>query len=132
MAKNSPRDGRYYTYLTKDAYGYPRLAAWGLETLSLRDDIVFILEGTFKCVPFHRKGIPAISFLTNDPKMHRNFLSIVSQSRTVICVGDNDAGKTATRSRGYPMAFPPDGFKDTDEMPEEDFDRWIECIIKNL
>lgn len=126
--KNHPRTGRYYTYVTPESENTRYLAVWGLETLSFRSDVLFVLEGTFKCVPFHRRRLPAVATMSNNPKQLRNWLFLVSRSRRVVVVGDNDGSGSATRSLGYDMVFPPKGFKDVDDLDDEGFDRWLEEI----
>lgn len=130
QAKNHPRDGRYYTFVRDEASGVKFLSVWGLETLTFRDDVLFVLEGTFKAVPFHTRGIPAIATLSNNPKPIRNFLSILSESRRVIVVGDNDGDHTTTRSMGYELMLPPSHVKDVDDLTQEEFDEWLKQIME--
>jgi hypothetical protein len=121
--KNHPKEGRYFTYRTPDTYG-----VWGLESLTLREDVLFVVEGIFKAVPFHLAGYPAIAVISNNPKPLRNFLYILSKSRRIVFVGDNDDGGSATRSMGYEIVFPPGDVKDVDEVPQEEFEEWVRSI----
>lgn len=131
QAKNSPRSGRYYTYVSKEGDRGHRLAVWGLESLTYRDDVVFVLEGIFKCVPFHNRNIPAIATLTNNPKPLRNFLNILSKGRRLIFIGDNDTNGSTTRSMGYEFHLPPSHVKDADELSDNEFDTWIKGILND-
>lgn len=132
LLKNSPKEGRYFTYMTK-VDGRVMLGVWGLESLDFKPDVLFVVEGVFKAVPFHNRRLPAIATLSNHPKQLRNFLWILSQTRQIVFVGDNDAGgKTTTKSMGYEMVLPPPHVKDADELTPEEFDAWINGIMENL
>jgi hypothetical protein len=129
QAKNSPREGRYYTYVSKQEDRGHALAVWGLESLRYRNDVLFVLEGIFKTVPFHNRNLPAIATMSNNPKQLRNFLWVLSQSRRIVFIGDNDAGGSTTRSMGYEIHLPPPHVKDADELTDEEFDAWIEEVL---
>lgn len=131
QAHNSPREGRYYTYVTKEGDKGHHLAVWGLESLAYRDDVLFVLEGVFKAVPFHNRNLPAIATMSNNPKPLRNFLWILSQSRRIIVVGDNDVGGSSTKSMGYELRLPPPHVKDADDLTDEEFDKWIEEVLND-
>lgn len=84
---NDPRNGRYFTYVTKNMLG-----VWGLETYNFRNDYLFVTEGVFDACRLHNLGLPAVAVLSNNPKGLANFLFTVP--RRVVVVADNDpAGK---------------------------------------
>ena len=125
---NDPRDGRYFSYASKeDKTNY--LSPFGLESLDLRDDILFVTEGIFKAIALHNVGYPAIATLTNNPKGLKNFLYILSKTRRIIVLGDNDEGGSATRSMGYEFVLPPARVKDIDELSEGEIKEWLKNIL---
>jgi hypothetical protein len=127
-AKNSPREGRYYTYVSDEGRGH-HLTTWGLESLTLRPDLLFVTEGIFKAVPFHNRGFPCVAAITNNARPIRELLWITSRGRRVCFVGDNDEGGSSTRSLGYQIVFPPSHVKDVDDLVPEEFDSWVGGIV---
>lgn len=85
---NNPKLGKYYTYRKQ-----PTHTVWGVESLYLTPDILFVTEGLFDAARLTERGYSAIAVLSNDPPYDlRNWLRCLN--RTVIAVCDNDkAGK---------------------------------------
>lgn len=93
--KNNPKDSRYYTYRK-----YPSFALFGVESLHLKKDIVFLTEGLFDAARLTERGLPALAMLSNDPprELH-NWLFCLN--RKIIAVCDNDAGGRALAKFGH-------------------------------
>jgi hypothetical protein len=82
---NDPREGRYFTYRS-----LPSLALFGVESLFLRSDVVFVTEGVFDACRLTERGFPALAVLSNNQKPElRDWL--LSLNRRVVAVCDNDA-----------------------------------------
>lgn len=82
--KNSPKEGRYFTMRKS-----PTVAVFGVESLNLLPDVVFVTEGVFDACRLSSRGYPAVAVLSNDPsKDVYNWLH--SLGRTVVVVHDND------------------------------------------
>jgi DNA primase len=85
--RNDPKDGRYFTHITK-----PNFGVWGLESFHYREDILFIVEGIFDAVRLHNLGLPAIAILANCPNGMNNWL--MGLGRWIVVIADDDkAGK---------------------------------------
>lgn len=90
--KNSPKKGRYYTYLKDGSLG-----VWGLETFNFRKDLLFLTEGVFDACRLHNLGLPAVAVLANDPKRTRFWLRTLNRRTVAVC--DNDeAGRRLANS----------------------------------
>lgn len=82
--QNNPRDGRYFTYRRNDT-----IAVWGVESLKLSSDMIFLTEGIFDAARLTEKGVSALAVLSNNPnKDLKNWLRTLN--RRVIAVCDND------------------------------------------
>jgi len=82
---NNPKLGKYYTYKKQ-----PTLAVWGVETLDLSPNVIFLTEGVFDAARLTSRGYSALAVLTNNPTMDlRNWLTCLN--RKVVAVCDNDA-----------------------------------------
>ena len=79
LAKNNPRDGRYYTYCSKD-----QKAVFGLETFH-RPGSLFLTEGLFDAVRLHNLGFAAVATLTNDPLHLKEWLRMLSRHTVAVC-----------------------------------------------
>ena len=65
---------------------------WGLESLYLRDDVLFITEGIFDACRLTNWGYPAVALLTCHPtKDTKNWFRSFLQHRRIIAVCDNDS-----------------------------------------
>ena len=84
--KNSPKEGRYYTYRNKGT-----IAVWGMESFSYRKDVLVICEGVFDACRLHNIGLPAIAVLTSNLKPLREWL--YSLGRTLYHVKDSHGSK---------------------------------------
>ena len=83
--QNNPREGKYFTYSHQ-----PTLAGWGVETLHLTPNVVFLTEGVFDAARLTERGFSALAALSNNPTADlRNWLTCLD--RRVVAVCDNDA-----------------------------------------
>lgn len=83
--RNDPRTGRYYTYRSKAT-----LTVFGVESLHLTPNLVFLTEGVFDATRLTSRGFSALAVLSNNPTADlANFLSCLN--RKVVAVCDNDA-----------------------------------------
>lgn len=81
---NHPKEGRYFTYRKS-----PTLAVWGVESLHLTPEVVFVTEGIFDACRLTDLGVSALAVLSNDPRPElRNWLRCLN--RLVVVVADND------------------------------------------
>lgn len=90
--QNSPREGKYFTYSKQ-----PTLAVWGVESLHLTPDVVFLTEGVFDAARLTERGFSAVAALSNNPTADfRNWLRCLN--RLVVAVCDNDkAGRSLAK-----------------------------------
>jgi hypothetical protein len=86
--QNNPKEGKYFTYRTQ-----PTVAVWGVESLHLTPNVVFLTEGVFDAARLTERGYSALAALSNNPSQDlRNWLTFLN--RKVVAVCDNDvAGK---------------------------------------
>jgi hypothetical protein len=83
--QNHVRDSRYFTYRKQ-----PTLAFFGVETLHLTPNVLFLTEGVFDACRITERGFSALAVLSNDPsKDLKGWLR--SLNRKVVAVCDNDA-----------------------------------------
>lgn len=108
---NHPKEARYFTYCKQ-----PTLAVWGLESLHLTPNVVFLTEGIFDAVRITERGYSAIAALTNNPtKDLRNWLGMLN--RKVVAVCDNDLAGRRLAKFGDFSVFTED--KDLGEANDE-------------
>ena len=109
--KNDPRLARYFTFV-----GHPTVAVWGLESLDLTPDVVFITEGIFDAARLTQRGVSALAVLSNNPSTDvKNWLRCLPRRRIAVC--DNDAaGRRLARCGDVAVLTPG---KDLGESPEE-------------
>jgi len=89
--QNNPKEGRYFTYRLKQTVG-----VWGLESLHLRTDLVFVTEGIFDAARLTELGQPALAVLSNDPNHDlRNFLVCLGRKIVAVCDPDRAGRKLA-------------------------------------
>ena len=93
---NDPKDGKYFTYRDKTT-----VAVWGVETLHLTPNLLFVTEGVFDACRLTELGYSAVAVLTNNPTSDfRNWLRALN--RKVVVVADNDnAGKKLAKFGDY-------------------------------
>lgn len=86
--QNNPKEGKYFTHRTQ-----PTVAVWGVESLHLTPNVVFLTEGVFDAARLTERGYSALAALSNNPSQDlRNWLTFLN--RKVVAVCDNDvAGK---------------------------------------
>ncbi len=94
---NDHENGKYYTFRT----GY---TPWGVESLSLSPDVVFLTEGVFDACRFTRLGYSALAVLSNDPQRDfKNWLTMLH--RRVVAVCDNDTPGKRLAKFGHQSVF---------------------------
>ena len=86
--QNHAREGRYYTYRKQ-----PTLALWGVESLHLSPNVVFVTEGVFDACRLTEKGYSAVAVLSNNTGWDlRNWLTMLNRKVVAVCDND-DAGR---------------------------------------
>lgn len=82
---NNPKEGKYFTYRKQ-----PTHTVWGVESLHLSPNVVFVCEGLFDAARLTERGYSALAVLSNNPSPDlRNWLTMLN--RKVVAVCDNDA-----------------------------------------
>lgn len=95
MPKDRRKEARYYTYLGKQ-HKSTYLSAFGLELLSRRSPVLFVVEGVFDASPLHLLGANALATLGNNPNHLSGWLR--SQGFHLVGLTDGDsAGKKLAR-----------------------------------
>lgn len=94
--QNNPKEGKYFTYRKQ-----PTLSVWGVESLHLSPQVVFVTEGVFDAARLTNRGYSALAVLSNNPTPDlRNWLRMLN--RRVVVVADNDeAGKKLAKFGDY-------------------------------
>lgn len=115
-------DGRYYTRRTN------HICVFGLETITLNTNLLYITEGIFDVARLTSKGCSGIALLTNSPNSSMiNFLDCLSYK--LLLVSDNDKGGDILRKALTPIIddhiIPP--YKDLGEATED----YVDSIIKH-
>ena len=86
--QNHAREGRYFTYRHQ-----PTVAVWGVESLHLSPDVVFLCEGVFDAARLTERGYSALAVLSNNPSADlRNWLTCLNRRVVAVCDND-DAGR---------------------------------------
>lgn len=81
---NHPKEGRYFTYRKQ-----PTVCVFGVESLHLSPEVLFVTEGVFDATRLTEKGYSAVATLSNDPSPDlKNWLRCLN--RRVVAVCDND------------------------------------------
>lgn len=96
---NHPRESRYFTYRKQ-----PTLALFGVESLHLTPDVVFLTDGVFDACRLTELGVSALAVLSNDPtpQLHE-FLKCLN--RRVVVVADNDTAGRKLAKFGHDVVF---------------------------
>lgn len=111
VPNNNPKEGKYFTYRKQ-----PTLAVWGVESLHLNDNVVFLCEGVFDAARFTNVGFPALAVLSNNPTPDlRNWLTCLN--RKVVAVCDDDAAGRKLAKFGDVSFTVPNG--DMGDAPQE-------------
>jgi DNA primase len=96
---NNPKEGKYFTYRRKDTH-----SIWGLESLSLSPNVVFLTEGIFDACRLTQFGYSALAVLSNNPSLDlRNWLMMLN--RKVIVIADNDNAGRKLAKFGHCVEF---------------------------
>ncbi len=86
--QNNPKQGKYFTYRHQ-----PTLSVWGVESLHLTPDVVFLTEGVFDAARLTGRGYSALAALSNNPNQDlRNWLTCLNRKVVAVCDND-DAGR---------------------------------------
>lgn len=118
---------KYYTYVSK-LDNVREIAVWGLETVNVNDEFIFIVEGIFDAVKIHNAGYPALAVLSNDPKHIRSWLR--AMNKFVVVIEDNDASAgRKLASIGNASVKTPDPYKDLGEMPQDEVNEFLRMIL---
>ncbi len=85
---NNPKLGKYFTHSK-----LPTLAVWGVESLHLTPNVVFLTEGVFDAARLTARGFSALAVLSNNPTPDlRNWLTCLNRRVVAVCDND-DAGR---------------------------------------
>ena len=86
--QNNPKQGKYFTYRKQ-----PTLSVWGVESLHLSPNVVFLTEGVFDACRLTEKGYSALAVLSNNTGWDlKNWLSMLNRKVVAVCDND-DAGR---------------------------------------
>ena len=86
--QNNPKQGKYFTYRKQ-----PTLAVWGVESLHLSPNVVFLCEGVFDACRMTERGYSALAVLSNNTGSDlKNFLFMLNRKVVAVCDND-DAGR---------------------------------------
>jgi len=89
--KNDPKSGRYFTYKKQ-----PTIGVWGVESLYLTPQVVFITEGVFDAARLTNKGYSALAVLSNDPAPElQNWLGFLNRKVVAVCDSDKAGRRLA-------------------------------------
>jgi hypothetical protein len=109
--QNNPKLGKYFTYRKQ-----PTVALWGVESLHLTPNVVFLTEGVFDACRLTERGFSALAVLSNNPGTDlKNWLSMLN--RKVVAVCDNDDAGRKLAKYGDCCVFTTD--KDLGDSSEE-------------
>jgi len=111
LPNNNPKLGKYFTYRKQ-----PTLAVWGVESLHLNTNVVFLTEGLFDAARLTSRGFAAVACLSNSPTPDlRNWLTCLN--RKVVAVCDNDSAGRKLAKFGDVAVFTTD--KDLGDSSDE-------------
>ena len=117
---NNPKLGKYYTYRKQ-----PTLAVWGVESLHLTPNVVFLCEGVFDAARLTKRGYSALAVLSNNPSPDlRNWLTCLN--RRVVAVCDNDVAGRKLAKFGDVVLFTEE--KDLGDSDEE----FVTKVLQNF
>ena len=86
--QNNPKQGKYFTYRKQ-----PTLAVWGVESLHLSPEVVFVTEGVFDACRLTERGYSALAVLSNNTGWDlKNWLGMLNRKVVAVCDND-DAGR---------------------------------------
>jgi len=108
---NNPKEGKYFTYRQQST-----LAVWGVESLHLNNNVVFLTEGLFDAARLTNRGYSAVAALSNSPTSDlRNWLTCLHKKVVAVC--DNDVAGRKLAKFGDVAVFTTD--KDLGDSDEE-------------
>jgi hypothetical protein len=118
---------KYFTWMTDQGKG-KYIGVWGLESVNLSDDYLFVTEGLFDAARIQEAGYPAISVLSNDPSPSlKSWLMTLPQKKIVIY--DNDkAGRKLRRVGDFSYTVPHS--KDINDLTPEEAKIFIEDCLR--
>lgn len=87
--KNSPREGRYFTFTKKETRGF-----WGVESWNFSNTL-FLTEGVFDAARLTERGVSAVATLSNDPVHLKNFFYMLNRPVVAVCDAGNAGRKLA-------------------------------------
>lgn len=123
---------KYWTYVTKGEHNRRLNVVWGLETLALHKDVVFVTEGIFDSVKVHNFGMPSLAVLSNDPcdDIMTQF-SLLKRTKTVVVLCDADAAGTKLAKLGHFAFRTPsfDGKKDLGDLTQEEANQFLCAVL---
>jgi len=109
--QNNPKQGRYFTYRKQ-----PTHTVWGVESLCLTPNVVFLTEGVFDAARLTNRGFSSLAMLSNNPNHDvRNWLTCLNRKAVAVC--DNDAAGRRLAKFGDVAVFTQD--KDLGDSDEE-------------
>lgn len=124
-----PQLAKYFTWVTDEGRG-KKLAVWGLESLEMTHEYVFIVEGIFDAARIQEAGHPAIAVLCNDPSDSlTEWLFTLPQKKIVIY--DNDKAGRKLRRVGDFSYTVPTGKDVNDLTPEEAKSFLMDCLSES-
>ncbi len=119
-AQNSPREGKYFTYKKQ-----PTVAVWGVESLHLTPNVVFLTEGLFDAARLTERGYSALAVLSNNPSPDlANWLKCLNRRVVAVC-DDDAAGRKLAKFGGYSSIYVGEGLG-------RQFRRGSYCIISKV
>jgi hypothetical protein len=81
---NNPKAGKYFTYRHQ-----PTVTLWGVESLHLTPNVVFLCEGVFDAARLTARGVSALAVLScNTGWDLRNWLGMLNRRVVAVCDGD--------------------------------------------
>jgi DNA primase len=115
---NNPKLGKYFTYRKR-----PTISVFGVESLHLTPNVVFLCEGIFDACRLTERGFSALASLSNDPSPDlKNWLRCLN--RPVVAVCDNDMAGRKLSKFGSRAAYTEE--KDLGDSSAE----FVESLIK--
>lgn len=121
---NHPRGMRYFTYRSGSTLGL-----FGIESLHLTPNVVFVTEGVFDATRLTSLGVSAIAVLSNDPaKEVSNFLRSLARKVVVVC--DNDSAGRKLAKFGDYIEYTSD--KDLGESSDEFVESLVKKYVKRI
>ncbi len=117
----SPRDQKYFTYVSKSACGSAELVAWGLHLLNPKKRKVFVCEGFADAVRLHNLGLNGLALLSCDPKHLKSWLWSLGYEVVPVCEGDKAGQKMAKLSTHGKVVFLAEG-KDLGDLTNQELE----------